>query len=324
MRLFGTTTRVIAHEIMYCIVSTSDLTTSLQHRHGRLGDMTGLGPNNLINNPIIHRLLRRHEKIPIAIGLDLLLRLIAIIGNISIQHLPDEQNLLRLNLDIGRLPLRPSERLMNHDPGIGKRPPLPRSSRPQEKRSHRRGHAEADRGDIAGDVLHGVVDGHAGADRSAGGVDVEGDVLGGILVREVEELGDEDVGDFVVDALTEEDDPVLEEAGEDVFLGGAIVDYGHADGAAAGLLVGVFAAGVYLRIGLAGRRRHADGIHALVLIGQGRSAIVVVEIGIVVGIHLKGREGGSRGGRPENEEGGELHGESGCESELVIEYTSVV
>mmetsp|Transcript_10087 Transcript_10087/g.20763 ORF Transcript_10087/g.20763 Transcript_10087/m.20763 type:complete len:265 (-) Transcript_10087:122-916(-) len=227
MRSFGTTTQVIAHEIMYCIVSTSDLTTSLQHRHGRLGDMTGLGPNNLINNPIIHRLLRRHEKIPIAIGLDLLLRLIAIIGNISIQHLPDEQNLLRLNLDIGRLPLRPSERLMNHDPGIGKRPPLPRSSRPEEECPHRRRHSETDGLDVAGDELHGIVNGEAGADGAAGGVDVEGNVLFGVFVGEVEELGDEDVGDFVVDVGAEEEDAVFEKAGDHVELARAAVDGGE-------------------------------------------------------------------------------------------------
>ncbi len=210
--------------------------------------MTGLGANDLVNNSIIHRLFRRHEKVPIAIGLDLLLRLIAIIGNIRIQNLPDEQNLLGLNLDVSRLSLRPSERLMNHDPRIGKGPPLPRGPGTEEERSHGRRHAETDRRDIAGDVLHGIVNGHAGADRSTGGVDVEGDVLGGVLVGEVEELGHEDVGDFVVDGLTEEDDPVLEEAGDDVFLGRAVVDHGHAHGAAGGLFVGVFAAGVHLAL----------------------------------------------------------------------------
>ena len=82
---------------------------------------------------------------------------------------------------------------------------------------------------------------------TAGGVDVQGDVLGGILVREVEELCHEDVRDLVVDALTEEDDAILEEAGDDVLLGLAVVDDGHAHGAALGLLVGVLATGVHLR-----------------------------------------------------------------------------
>ena len=58
-------------------------------------------------------------------------------------------------------------------------------------------------------VLHGVVDGHADAAAAPGGVDIEGDVLGGILVGKVEQLGHEDVGDFVLDALVEEDDAVL-------------------------------------------------------------------------------------------------------------------
>jgi hypothetical protein len=32
-------------------------------------------------------------------------------------------------------------------------------------------------GHIAADVLHGIIDSHAGSDRTAGGIDVKGDVL---------------------------------------------------------------------------------------------------------------------------------------------------
>ena len=49
-----------------------------------------------------------------------------------------------------------------------------------------------------------------------GRVDVEGDVLAGVLGLEVEELGDDDVGDLVVDGGAEEHDAVLEQAGVDV------------------------------------------------------------------------------------------------------------
>ena len=61
-------------------------------------------------------------------------------------------------------------------------------------------------------------------------------------------MGAEDIGNFVIDSLAEEDDAVLEEAGDDVFLGVAVVDYGHADWAAGGLFVGVFAAWIDLYI----------------------------------------------------------------------------
>ena len=54
------------------------------------------------------------------------------------------------------------------------------------------------RGPLRGHVLHRVVDRHACRDGSAGGVHVEGDVGGGVLVGQVEELRHEDVRDFVV------------------------------------------------------------------------------------------------------------------------------
>ena len=54
-------------------------------------------------------------------------------------------------------------------------------------------------GDVGLDVLHGVVDRQAGGDRAAGRVDVEGDVLLGVLRLEEEHLGDDQVGDVVVD-----------------------------------------------------------------------------------------------------------------------------
>mmetsp|Transcript_7092 Transcript_7092/g.10650 ORF Transcript_7092/g.10650 Transcript_7092/m.10650 type:complete len:277 (-) Transcript_7092:219-1049(-) len=218
--------------------------------------MARLSGYHLVDNTIIHSLLGRHEKVPVTVSLDLVLGLITVLRNVSIQNLPYEENLLCLYLNIGRLSLRPTQRLVNHDATVGQRPPLPRSAGPQQKRPHARRHPEAHGVDIARHVLHGIVNGHAGADAPPGRVDVERNVLGGVLVGEVEELGDEDVGDLVVDSLAEEDDAVLEEAGDDVLLGGAVVDDGHAYGSAGRLLVGILAAGVDLGLGFAGRRSH--------------------------------------------------------------------
>src|SRR2546428_776472 len=63
---------------------------------------------------------------------------------------------------------------------------------------------------------HGLVDAYARRHRAAGGVDVKLDVLVGILGLQEEHLGDDQVGDLVLDVGREEDDPLLEEAGEDV------------------------------------------------------------------------------------------------------------
>ena len=105
---------------------------------------------------------------------------------------------------------------MNHYAGIGEGFALARCSGAEEEGSHGGGHAEADRLDVAGDELHGVVDCQSGGDGSPRAVDVEGDVLFGVFVGEVEELGDEDVGHFVVDVGAEEEDAVFEEAGDDI------------------------------------------------------------------------------------------------------------
>ena len=57
------------------------------------------------------------------------------------------------------------------------------------------------------------------------------DVLVGILGLEVQQLGDDEVGDLVVDGRAEEDDPLVEQAGVDVeralAAGGLLNDHGY-------------------------------------------------------------------------------------------------
>mmetsp|Transcript_5165 Transcript_5165/g.8140 ORF Transcript_5165/g.8140 Transcript_5165/m.8140 type:complete len:253 (+) Transcript_5165:312-1070(+) len=250
--------------------------------------MTRLRRYHLVNNSIIHRLLGSHKEIPITIGLNLILGLIAILGNVRVKDLANEQNFLCLDFNISGLTLRTSKGLMDHDAGVGKGASLAGCAGTEEEGTHGRGHAEAYGANVAGNILHGIVNGHTGRDGSARGVDVEGDVLGRVLVGEVEELGDEDVGDLVVDSLSEEDDAVLEEAGDDILLGGTVVNDGHADGATGGLFIGIFAAGVNLRFRLTRRRSHTgitpavdsivDAHDALVLLRQCRSTTAVATI----------------------------------------------
>jgi hypothetical protein len=80
-------------------------------------------------------------------------------------------------------------------------------------------HAGADGGDVAVDVLHGVVDAEAVIDAAAGGVDVDADVLLGVHGVEVEELCLDDVGALARYLRSEEDDTVHHEAREHVHLG---------------------------------------------------------------------------------------------------------
>lgn len=52
--------------------------------------MTSLGLYHFIDNAIIHGLLGGHEEVPIAIGLDFILGLTAVLGNVRIEHLAYE------------------------------------------------------------------------------------------------------------------------------------------------------------------------------------------------------------------------------------------
>ena len=106
---------------------------------------------------------------------------------------------------------------------------LPVRAGAEQELAHRGGEAHADGADVGADELHGVVDGHAGGDRATGRVDVEPDVLLGVLALEVEELGGDQVGDLVVDLRAEEDDALLEQAVVDVLGRIAPGALGHRD-----------------------------------------------------------------------------------------------
>ena len=68
----------------------------LQGGHGRFGNVRCLCLDNLINNTIFDCLLGGHEKIAIAVFLNLILWLITIVRNISVQHFSDKKNFLGL------------------------------------------------------------------------------------------------------------------------------------------------------------------------------------------------------------------------------------
>jgi hypothetical protein len=83
----------------------------------------------------------------------------------------DEEDLLGLNLNISSLSLGTTERLVDHDAGVGQGFPLAGSARAEEESTHGGSGAEANSGHVARDVLHGIVDGHTGRHGAAGRVD---------------------------------------------------------------------------------------------------------------------------------------------------------
>jgi hypothetical protein len=93
---------------------------------------------------------------------------------------------------------------------------LPFAPAAEQECAHGRRHAHADRRDVALDILHGVVDGHAGADAAAGAVDIQADILVGILPFQVQQLRHHKARRRVVHLIAQNDDAVIQQAGKNI------------------------------------------------------------------------------------------------------------
>ena len=118
--------------------------------------------------------------------------------------------------DVGRLAAGTAAGLVDHDAAVGQREAFALGPGGQQHGGHAGGLADAVGDHVALEEVDRVVDGHAAGHHAAGRVDVEVDVLLGILHLQEQELGDDQVGHLVVDRRADEDDPVLEQAGIDV------------------------------------------------------------------------------------------------------------
>ena len=79
--------------------------------------------------------------------------------------------------------------------------------------------------------MHGVVDGQSRVDLTAWAVDVHLDVAVRVLLSQVQQLGDDQIGDDVVDRRTKKHNSVLEQERKDVIptfaAAGLLDDHGH-------------------------------------------------------------------------------------------------
>jgi hypothetical protein len=139
-----------------------------------------------------------------------------VVGKDVVELVLDAEDLGGLDLDVARLTLGSAQRLVDHDAGVRQGIPFSRRAGRQEHGTHAGRLPDTDGADIGLDVLHGVVDRHAGRHDPARTVDVDRNVLFGILGFEEEELGDDQVGQVILDATTDENDAVLEEPGINV------------------------------------------------------------------------------------------------------------
>ena len=136
-----------------------------------------------------------------------------------------------MDFDIRRLALETAQRLVDHHARVRQAVALALGARGQQERAHAGRLADAQRGHVRLDELHGVVDRQAGRNRTAGRVDVEVDVLVGVFRLQEQHLRDHQVGRRVVHRTDQEDDPFLEQARVDVvgaFATAALLDdHGH-------------------------------------------------------------------------------------------------
>src|SRR5690606_8718718 len=120
--------------------------------------------------------------------------------------------------------------LVDHDVGVGEGKTLSFGPGREEDRTHARGHAHAVGVHVTGDKLHRIINRQSGGDGPAGAVDVNVDVLVGILHLQVEHLGDDVVRERIADLLADEDDAILHQPGEQVELDhGVPLFLDHAD-----------------------------------------------------------------------------------------------
>ena len=117
---------------------------------------------------------------------------------------------------IGDLSLGAGRGLVNHDLRVGQGQTLALGAGGQQERTHAGSHAHADGGHVALDILHGVIDGHAVGDGAAGAVDIQLDLLVGVLSLQIQQLGDHQAGGGCVHLFPQEDDAVVEQTGKDI------------------------------------------------------------------------------------------------------------
>ena len=185
------------------------------------------GRDDLVDHAVGHGLLGRHDEVAVGVLGDLLLGLAGVVGQHPREQVAHAQDLLGLELDVGGLALDAAPGLVQQDPGVRQGEALALGAGGQQHRGGRGGLAEAEGRDVGLDELHRVVDREERGDVAAGRVDVEVDVLVGVLGLQEEHLGADQVGDGVVDRRAQEDDPLLQQARVQVV--GALAAVGRLD-----------------------------------------------------------------------------------------------
>src|SRR4051794_12435412 len=186
--------------------------------------------DDAVDQAVLLGLVRPEEAVALHVAVNLLDGASRVMGVDLVDPLARLEDLPRVDLDVARLALEAGRRLVDQDAAVRQREALALCPAGQQQRPHRHRDPAADRRHVRLDEVHRVVHREPGVDRAARRVDVDRDVLVRVRGLEVQQLGDDQVGDHVVDRAAEEDDPLVEQAGVDVELAlaasGALDDHG--------------------------------------------------------------------------------------------------
>ena len=132
------------------------------------------------------------------------------------------------DLHIRRLPLHATRGLMDHHFAIGQRKALTLCAGCKQECAHARRHAHADSGNIAFDILHGIVNCKPICYGAARAVDIKADILFGILPFQEQHLRYHQACSRLIDLIAEHNDAVVEQAGKNIelpFSPAGLLDY---------------------------------------------------------------------------------------------------
>ena len=163
----------------------------------------GLSSNEYpVNQAVRACFFRGHIIIPIRVSFDGRDVPARVFRKDTVEFCLRTQNVFRLNFDIACLALRATERLMNHDFGIGKSVSLATRTAREQERAHRRRHTDTNGGYVAFDIIHRVVNRHTRGYRTPGGVDIQTDIFRRVLTFQIDKLRNDGICHRVVDFPT--------------------------------------------------------------------------------------------------------------------------
>jgi hypothetical protein len=105
---------------------------------------------------------------------------------------------------------------MDHNLGVGQSKPFALRTAGKKKCAHRSRHTDTNSAYVALDVVHRIVNGETCRNGSAGAVDVEINILVGILSFKEKKLSYDERCGSIVDLVSKEDDSVVEKSGINV------------------------------------------------------------------------------------------------------------